>query len=143
MPQFVMLEKMYRERILRRAEVSSFEETLSTHQKVTGMDGLTSIMRSVIMHNILAASKIYRNVRISELAEILEIDEEQAENNTAKLIAEGRLVASIDQVSGFLDFEGTGSDTREAYNTQIEELCTQMNILVTEGGLSKKKKRSG
>ena len=113
MPQFVMLEKMYRERILRRAEVSSFEETLSTHQKVTGMDGLTSIMRSVIMHNILAASKIYRNVRISELAEILEIDEEQAENNTAKLIAEGRLVASIDQVSGFLDFEGTGSDTRE------------------------------
>ena len=102
------------------------------------MDGLTSIMRSVIMHNILAASKIYRNVRISELAEILEIDEEQAESNAAKLIAEGRLIASIDQVSGFLEFEGTGNDAREAYNTQISELCTQMNILVT-GGMSKKR----
>jgi len=138
MPQFVMLEKMYMERILRRVEVSSFEETLSTHQKVTGMDGLTSIMRSVIMHNILAASKIYRNVRISELAEILEIDQEQAENNAAKLIAEGRLVASIDQISGFLEFEGTSTDTREVYNKQISELCTQMNVLVT-GGMSKKK----
>ena len=63
---------------------------------------------------------------------------EQAENNAVKLIADGRLDASIDQISGFLEFEDTREGASEAYNSQLSDICTQMNVLVT-GGISRQK----
>jgi len=132
MPQAAVLEKMYMERLVKRAEVTAFEETLEPHQRMVGMDGLTSVMRSVIMHNILAASKIYHNIRISELATLVEIDAEQAESIAATLIAENKLNATIDQISGFLEFEA-GAMVSKTLDTQIANLCASMNKVVYDG----------
>ncbi len=42
-------------------------------------DGFTILEKAIIEHNMLATGKIYDNIRISELANILLIDERRAE----------------------------------------------------------------
>jgi hypothetical protein len=42
-------------------------------------DGFTILEKAIIEHNMLATGKIYDNIHISELANILLIDERRAE----------------------------------------------------------------
>ena len=86
-----------------------FEQTLKEHQRATGADGLTVLRRAVIEHNVIAASKVYTNIRFSELGALLEVPAEQAEGIVAKMVVTGRLEGSIDQINGVLEF-GSGAD---------------------------------
>eukprot|EP00941_MAST-03F_sp_MAST-3F-sp1_P004267 g4267.t1 len=128
-PHFTVLEKMAVGRLLRRAEVAAFESDLQEHQRLFH-DGLSVLMRSVIKHNILAASKIYSNVRLSELAKLLEISLKQAEKIAANMIASGKLNATIDQMDGFLEF-GThnedGVEVMKCFDSEIRAVCLSLN----------------
>ena len=53
---------------------------------------------------MVAVGRIYRNIRFEELGALLEITPAQAEKVAARMIKEGRLSASINQVEGLLDF---------------------------------------
>ena len=37
------------------------------HQKATTADGQTVLERAVLQHNVLAASRVYKNMRLNEL----------------------------------------------------------------------------
>ncbi|CAN0166423.1 unnamed protein product [Discosporangium mesarthrocarpum] len=101
-----VLNKMYTEQLLRKSEMAAFEASLMTHQKAVMGDGLTIPERAVIEHNMVASSCTYENVRFTELGNLLQIPKEKAEKVAARMITEGRLRGTIDQIEGVLQYQG-------------------------------------
>ncbi|TGO43281.1 hypothetical protein BHYA_0002g00860 [Botrytis hyacinthi] len=104
--EFSILEKMFLDRLLSPEEVSKFAEGLALHQLAKTSDGTTVLQRAVVEHNLRAASRLYNNIRFEALGEILDLDGDKAEETTASMIEQGRLVGRIDQVERVIWFEG-------------------------------------
>jgi len=121
-----MLEKMFKERIVRQTEVENFQKLLQAHQNAETSTGRTVLANAVIEHNIFAASKIYNNISFPELAVLLGIQAAEAETLASKLIEEGRMKATIDQVDGVVEFE-TATDSLHVWDDQITQLCGVVN----------------
>lgn len=92
------------EQLLRKPQVENFEKSLMPHQKAVLANGLTVLDQAVLEHNMVAISKIYNNISLSELGLLLEIDATKAEKIVALMIMENRLKGSIDQVLEMVDF---------------------------------------
>ena len=88
--------------------------------------GMTIPQRAIIEHNMVAASKIYENIRFSELGSLLEIDAHRAERIAARMISEGRLNGYIDQIDGVLCFQDD-SDVLRSWDERIAEMCLHVN----------------
>ena len=116
---------------LQRRCCDGFQE----HHLATGSDGSTSLDHAVVEHNLLCTSKLYNNISIDELGRLLHIDASkvggvvvtvaftshhgflssprhsqlfppaQAERYASKMIVEGRLQGSIDQVDNMISFD--------------------------------------
>lgn len=71
---YAMLEKMFKDRIISHDEVAAFEKMLQEHQKADTSSNRTVLQNSVIEHNLIAASKIYHNIRFDQLGTLLGID---------------------------------------------------------------------
>lgn len=99
-----LLERMASARFLTPADVCAFEARLQPHQTATDSEGATAMRRAMVEHNMLAASLLFKNIRLRALAGLLGVDEAGAERVAATMIKERRLAACIDQVDGFLDF---------------------------------------
>ena len=107
-----------------------FAQQLEKHQQATLSDGSTVLERAVIEHNMLAASRIYKNVTFEELGSLLEMgDADKAERVASRMISEGRMKATIDQVDGCLEFEG-GSDVMATFDSQIQQFCQGVNTCI-------------
>ncbi|KAL8360499.1 hypothetical protein RB601_007209 [Gaeumannomyces tritici] len=104
--EFGMLEKMFLDRLLEPAEVDKFARGLQPHQLATTADGSTVLVKAVIEHNLLGASRLYDNIGFDELGDLLGLDAAKAEETTARMIEQGRLVGRIDQIDRFIWFEG-------------------------------------
>ncbi|KDQ64537.1 hypothetical protein JAAARDRAFT_116665 [Jaapia argillacea MUCL 33604] len=140
LPSHNILSKMFLDRILRPTEVQSFETTLKQHQlaKITlsSNDRLASVHvddddgdgaestskrtgpstvldRAVLEHNLLASSKIYNNITFRGLGALLDLTPGAAETMARKMIEQGRLKGSIDQVEKLIWF-----DTKEEEEAQ-------------------------
>ncbi|KAG0208221.1 COP9 signalosome complex subunit 4 [Mortierella sp. GBA30] len=107
LPHFSILEKMYLDRVLRSNEVSEFATTLKQHQLALLPDNTTVLDRAVIEHNLLSASKIYNNISFEELGALLGVTPEQAEARASKMMGEGRMSGSIDQIERLIFFDRT------------------------------------
>ncbi|KAJ7638846.1 hypothetical protein FB45DRAFT_904030 [Roridomyces roridus] len=135
LPTYNILSKMFLDHILRSAEVKSFEETLKPHQlakiAISSNDRLASagqdddptsvnepaastrtgpstvLDRAVMEHNLLASSKIYNNITFRGLGALLDLTPGAAETMARKMIEQGRLRGSIDQVDKLIWFEGS------------------------------------
>lgn len=117
------LEKVYMERILKAEEVENFAMSLAPHQLARLPDGSTVIERSVMEHNLEAASKLYSRIYISELAALLGIpDRDKIEKAAGKMISENRLQGKLDQVDGVITF-GEGINSLELKDKVIMNLC--------------------
>ncbi|KAI0815908.1 hypothetical protein GGR55DRAFT_369188 [Xylaria sp. FL0064] len=103
--EFSMLEKMFLDRLLAPDEVEKFAQGLAPHQLATTSDGSTVLAKAVVEHNLLAASRLYLNISFQALGELLGLDASRAEDTTAKMIEQGRLVGRIDQVEQWIFFE--------------------------------------
>ncbi len=126
-----ILSKMFLDHILRPAEIKEFEGTLKPHQlaKIAissndrlasanedgeGNDGTTStrtgpstvLDRAVMEHNLLASSNIYNNITFRGLGALLDLTPGAAETMARKMIEQGRLRGTIDQVDKLIWFEG-------------------------------------
>ena len=123
---FGMLEKMFKDRIISNAEVLTFEKMLQDHQKADTSNKRTVLQNSVIEHNLLAASKIYRNIRCNELGTLLGIDANEAEKLASSMIEQGRLHATIDQVQALIEFQA--GQTFEGERERIEECVNHVNV---------------
>ncbi|CAE8619892.1 unnamed protein product [Polarella glacialis] len=69
---YEILHKMFMERLIRGVEVQKFAESLLPHQKAIMPDGQTVLERAVLQHNVLAASRVYKNMRLPDLGNLLE-----------------------------------------------------------------------
>ena len=61
--------------------------------------------RARIEHNIVVISKIYMNITFAELGNFLGIQPAKAEQIVAKLVADNRLKAVLDQQKELVEFE--------------------------------------
>jgi len=127
------LEKMYLERVLRKAEVQKFAEGLKEHQMAKLSDGSTVLDRAVIEHNLLSASRIYNNITFDELGALLEIPPARAEEIAARMMVENRLHGSIDQIATLIKFETEGGPLN-LWDNHIEAACHTVNNVLERLG---------
>ncbi|KAF9970878.1 hypothetical protein BGZ73_006277 [Actinomortierella ambigua] len=120
LPHFSILEKMYLDRVLRSGEVAEFAQTLKPHQLALLPDQTTVLDRAVIEHNLLSASKIYNNISFEELGALLGVKPEQAEARASKMMGEGRMSGSIDQVERLIFFDRKNSHTMRQAKSQAQ-----------------------
>jgi len=133
LPTYNILSKMFFDHILRSAEIKEFEAALKPHQlakiAISSNDRLASathddnlagsepaastrtgpttvLDRAVMEHNLLASSKIYNNITFRGLGALLDLAPGAAETMARKMIEQGRLRGSIDQVDRLIWFEG-------------------------------------
>jgi len=107
--EYSILEKIFLDRLLSPEEVKAFASKLAAHQVAKTADGSTVLDRAVREHNLLGASRLYRNIGIDELGVLLGVDGEKAEQYAAQMIEQGRLAGHIDQIDRVIFFEGEGS----------------------------------
>jgi COP9 signalosome complex subunit 4 len=126
---FSILEKTYLERVIRPNEVSEFASSLRPHHLARLADNTTVFDRAIIEHNLLSASKIYNNIALDELAVLLNVSTEQAEQVAARMISENRMVGSIDQLEQLISFESGGAarEEREADYNAISAAAAAAN----------------
>ena len=136
LPTYNILSKMFLDHILRSAEVKNFEGTLKPHQlariAISSNDKLASAIpdatattepntstrtgpstvldRAVMEHNLLASSNIYNNITFRGLGALLDLTPGAAETMARKMIEQGRLRGSIDQVDKLIWFERRDED---------------------------------
>lgn len=67
--------------------------------------GSTILDRAIMEHNLLSASKVYKNMKIEELGRLLGIEPIKAEKIAGQMISEGRMEGSIDQIDGYVHFK--------------------------------------
>ena len=133
LPVFSLMEKVYLERILRNDEVQAFSANLKPHQLgVESEDGMSIVTRAVIEHNMLSASKLYNNIMVTDLGQLLGVDPRLAEETAAKMIGEERMTGKIDQVDGLIYFQDPkdASAAMVQFDDQILDVCNQVNALI-------------
>lgn len=117
---------MYKNQVLGKEELTKFESTLQPHQQAVMGDGLTIMERGVVEHNMIAVSKIYQTIYLSELALILGVSPDRAEKIAANMIMDGSLPGSIDQVLGLVEFE-TEETPNATWDKSISTFCVELN----------------
>ncbi|KAL1916908.1 uncharacterized protein VTP21DRAFT_5105 [Calcarisporiella thermophila] len=137
LPHFVILEKMYLDRLLRPEEVQGFAATLQPHQLARLADDTTVMDRAVIEHNVLSASKIYNNITFEELGTLLGTTPDRAENVASRMISEGRMQGTVDQIDRLIFFESGGGGEMRAqpitykWDQAIQNLCHHVEETIT------------
>ena len=121
---------MYLNRIVQKQELEQFESSLADHQKAIMADGLTIVERGVLEHNMVAVSHLYTSIYLEKLGELLGvIDGEKAEKVAAKMITDGSLRGSIDEMEGLLYFQPAAKDESSLlrWDETITSFCGQLN----------------
>lgn len=117
--EYGILEKMFLDRLLTPTEVDKFAEGLAIHQLAKTSDGSTVLAKAVVEHNLRGASRLYSNIGFDALGLLLGLDGDKAEETTARMIEQGRLVGRIDQIERVIWFEG-GEATGEKGSGRAE-----------------------
>jgi COP9 signalosome complex subunit 4 len=117
--EYSILEKMFLDRLLSKAEVDKFAEGLAVHQLARTSDGSTVLAKAVMEHNLRGASRLYSNIQFEALGVLLGLDGDKAEEATARMIEQGRLLGRIDQIERVIWFEG-GEATGEKGSGRAE-----------------------
>lgn len=125
LPGAKLVEKMFMERLIDKSDYETFESTLAEHQMRITREGWTLLQKAVIEHNLIATSKVYSNISMADLAKILNVDADGAENIAANMIAQGRLTGKIDQSKGLLHF--VSAHVLQNWDANIETLCNSVN----------------
>ncbi|KAI4389923.1 hypothetical protein MLD38_002090 [Melastoma candidum] len=126
---YPILQKVYLERILRKPEIDAFSEELKPHQKALLPDNFTVLERAMIEHNLLSASKLYKNISFDELGTLLGIPAQKAEKIASRMIYEDRMKGSIDQVEAIIHFEDD-TEELEQWDQKIVGVCQALNDIL-------------
>ena len=125
-PPFLMMQKIYMERVVRAPEIKEFEQLLRPHQMALTADGLTVLQKAMIEHNLFAAAKLYNNITFVELGFFLQVDPDKAEKIARNMILEDRIAGSIDQIDGMIYFT-QGSGALSHWDGEISGACMAVN----------------
>ena len=122
-----ILTKMYMNQVIRRDDdLDKFEKSLAEHQTAIMGDGLTILDRALIEHNMVSASQLYSSIYFVHLAHLLGVSAERAEKVASKMIMDGSLDGSIDQVEGLVNFQ-TKKQALVNWDESITSFCVQLN----------------
>jgi len=131
---FSILEKMFLERILRKPEIDRFAQLLKPHQMALLADGSTVLGRAVVEHNLLSASRLYKNITFVELGILLDITPDKAEKIASRMITEDRLKGSIDQIDNLIIFEHHATEPLIQWDASIAASCNFVNNILENIG---------
>ncbi|MCJ1233483.1 hypothetical protein MMC14_001441 [Varicellaria rhodocarpa] len=109
--EFGILEKMLLNRLISPREVTKFADKLQPHQVAQTADGSTVLAKAVIEHNLLGASRLYDNIGVEELGNLLALNADKAEEYAARMLEQGRLSGRIDQIRGVIYFDAREGTT--------------------------------
>lgn len=110
MAEYGILEKMFLDRIISKEEVAKFASGLDEHQLAQSADGTTVLSKAIIEHNLVGTSKLYSNISLGELARLLDLDTDKAEEYAARMLEQGRLKGTIDQIIETIYFDRPEND---------------------------------
>lgn len=79
-------------------------------------------------NRILEISKVYKNIKLEELAHLIGTSKKDAESLASKMIMDGRMEGQINQISEMIHFES--GDNLLAFDKQIEILLQATNNVV-------------
>ena len=114
---YALLENMHLDRLLDRRDVDEFaaRRLLRPHQRATLADGTTTVLtKAVVEHNLLGASRVYNNIGVDELGLLLGLSPDRAEEYAARMIEQGRLGGSIDQIDRLIYFDAPAAASAAA-----------------------------
>eukprot|EP00386_Alphamonas_edax_P004366 GDKI01013835.1.p1 GENE.GDKI01013835.1~~GDKI01013835.1.p1 ORF type:complete len:452 (-),score=131.29 GDKI01013835.1:125-1480(-) len=129
---YEVLKRMFLGRIIKKDEVHKFSEKLEDHHKAVGPDGTTLLDKAMLQHNVLAASRVYLNMRLIDFGALLDVPRAQAEKMAAKMIQEKRMEGFIDQSVGVIHFGKAESEHLKQWDDQVQALCHRANVLAQE-----------
>lgn len=134
MPEYGILEKMFFDRIIGADEVAKFASGLDEHQLAQSADGTTVLSKAMIEHNMVGTSKLYSNITIAALAQLLNLSTERAEGYAARMLEQGRLKGSIDQIDGIIYFDRADTDafSSQAISPALGEWNRRVQALVED-----------
>jgi COP9 signalosome complex subunit 4 len=138
--EFPIMEKIFLNRILSPEEVKAFAEKLAPHQRAKTADGSTVLDKAVLEHNLLAVSRLYRNMYTKQLGQLLGVSADRAESYAAQMIEQGRLKGSIDQMEGLVSFEldsrgasvGHQQKQRDAHVQSLSQKVESLSTTIQE-----------
>jgi len=130
LPAHEILEKMYLDQIIRGPQLKEFADLLAPHQQATTSDGSTILDRAVVEHNIVAVSKLYKNISFEQLGILLNIPSVKAEKIASQMISSGTMNGFIDQIDGFVHFEDP--EVLSTFDEQVQGLCLQVNDVIEQ-----------
>lgn len=132
LPLYSVLEHLHMERLIKRPDLDGVDALMHPHQRALTSDGLTLLERAIVEHNLLAASKLYKNVSFDQLGALLQIEGRKAEKIASIMVSEERMAANIDQISNLITF--TVPENVAAYDQHIDGLCQQVNAVIESVG---------
>lgn len=130
LPAHEILEKMYLDQIIRGPQLKEFSDLLLPHQKATTSDGSSILDRAVVEHNIVAVSKLYKNISFEQLGILLNIPSVKAEKIASQMISSGTMNGFIDQIDGFVHFED--QEVLATFDEQVQGICLQVNDVIEQ-----------
>jgi COP9 signalosome complex subunit 4 len=120
LPEVGIMEKIFLDRLLSPEEVEKFAEGLQPHQLATTSDGSTVLAKAMVEHNLLAISKLYRNIDFENLGSRIGLNADKAESTTGRMIEQGRLSGTIDQIEGRVYFDHKAEASSERGSGRVE-----------------------
>lgn len=134
-----ILEKLHFRKVFFPDEVEEIQRRLKPYQNIELEDGTTVFMRTVIEHNLLSIGNVYYNIGFSELAELLGISVEMAQDYTAKMIEQGSLSAKIDHISELVLFDNINQNCKmemEQWDDSIRKICMEIEDISSKISLN-------
>lgn len=101
---FTFIEYLYLDRMISSDLKREFATHLSPHHLAPLADGSSLLDKAVVEHNVVCCSRFYRTVYFDQLASILDISHSKVELIVGKLVADGNLSATLDQIDGLITF---------------------------------------
>lgn len=134
---FPLLESIHMGRLLRREQIERFRSTLLPQHLLQNSESDNAaeadkvLDNAALEHNLLAVSRMYSNIGLAQLADVLDVSLQVAEQTAAKMIYEKRMTASIDQVESIVQFSNTSSASNiERWDGHIANLCSAVDDCV-------------
>jgi COP9 signalosome complex subunit 4 len=117
--------------------VTTFAQSLAEHQTAVSADGMTLFQRGLVQHNMMALSRIYQSVYLTDNGDNHNIAKsvlglpsaQQAQNLAVSMIMEGSLPhgTTLDQVHGLLVFGSSNKTDDMQKNAAMTSFCQQLN----------------
>ena len=131
-PLASMFEKMSNERLIYAEEYTQVLSYIVEHNDQTLSDSYwqRELARAVVENNLVAASMIYANLRLSTFSEMVGLEQSSVESIITEMIRDDRMKASVDDINHTIYF---GHDNAlQQWQAHIMTSCAMLEKIVDD-----------